>query len=97
MTTLSRQACRELAALARLSLDDAEADRFAAQLGTIIGYVEQLQAVDTTGVLEHLPPPRADGGLRADVAGPALARELALAAAPAVRQHQVLVPKFKDD
>jgi len=97
MTTLSRKECHELAALARLSLDDAEAERFATQLGTILGYIEQLQAVDTTGVPEHLPPSRPGSALRDDVAGPGLARERALAGVPAVRDHQVLVPKFKDD
>lgn len=97
MTALSRQECHELAALARLSLDDGEADRFAAQLGTILGYIEQLQAVDTTGVAEHLPPSRPGSALRDDVPGPVLDRERALACVPAVRDHQVLVPKFKDD
>jgi len=97
MTTISQQECHELAALARLSLDDAEAERFAAQLGTILGYIEQLRAVDTTGVPEHLPPSRSGSALRDDVAGSVLDRERVLAGAPAVREHQVLVPKFKDD
>jgi aspartyl-tRNA(Asn)/glutamyl-tRNA(Gln) amidotransferase subunit C len=97
MTTLSRKECHELAALARLSLDDDEADRFAAQLGTILGYLEQLRAVDTTGVPEHLPPSRLGSALRDDVAGAVLDRERALASAPAVRDHQVAVPKFKED
>lgn len=97
MTTISRKECQELAALARLSLDDDEAERFATQLGTILGYIEQLRAVDTTGVPEHLPPSRLGSALRDDVAGPVLARERALASAPAVRDHQVVVPKFKED
>lgn len=97
MTTISRKECQELAALARLSLDDDEADRFAAQLGTILGYIEQLRAVDTTGVPEYLPPSRLGSALRDDVAGPVLDRERALAGAPAVRDHQALVPKFKED
>jgi aspartyl-tRNA(Asn)/glutamyl-tRNA(Gln) amidotransferase subunit C len=97
MTTISRKECQELAALARLSLDEAEAERFAAQLGTILEYIEQLRAVDTTGVPEYLPPSRLGSALRDDVAGPVLDRERALASAPAVRDHQVLVPKFKDD
>lgn len=97
MTTISRKECHELAALARLSLDDAEAERFATQLGTILEYIEQLRAVDTTGVPEYLPPTRVGSALREDVAGPVLDRERALASAPAVREHQVMVPKFKED
>lgn len=97
MTTLSRTQCHELAALARLSLDDAEAERFAAQLGTILGYIAQLQAVDTTGVPEHLPPERLGSALRDDVAGAVLERDRALAGAPAVLEHQVVVPRFKEE
>jgi aspartyl-tRNA(Asn)/glutamyl-tRNA(Gln) amidotransferase subunit C len=97
MTTFSRKECQELAALARLSLDDDEAGRFAAQLGTILEYLEQLRAVDTTGVPEHLPPSRLGSALRDDVAGAVLDRERALAGAPVVRDHQVVVPKFKED
>jgi aspartyl-tRNA(Asn)/glutamyl-tRNA(Gln) amidotransferase subunit C len=97
MTTISRDECQALATLARLSLDDAEAERFAAQLGPILAYLEQLQRVDTTGVPEHLPPARLGSALREDVAGPALDREHALASVPAVRDHQVMVPKFKED
>lgn len=94
---VSRQECHQLASLARLSLDDAEADRFAGQLGTILGYIEQLRAVDTEGVAEYLPPSRPGSALREDTAGPRLERERALAATPDVREHQVAVPKFKED
>lgn len=97
MTTISRQECHELAALARLSLTDAEADRFAAQLSPILDYLEQLRAVETTGVPEYLPPSRPGSGLREDEAAPPLARERALASAPAVRDDHVMVPKFKED
>jgi aspartyl-tRNA(Asn)/glutamyl-tRNA(Gln) amidotransferase subunit C len=97
MSTISRTECHQLAALAQLSLDEGEAERFAAQLGPILDYLEQLQAVDTTGVPEHLPPSREGSALRDDVAGPVLSRESALASAPAVRDHQVMVPKFKED
>jgi len=94
---VSRRECHQLAALARLSLDEEEAERFAAQLGPILAYLEQLRAVDTTGVAEHLPPAQPGSGLREDVAGPSLPRERALATAPDVREHQVAVPKFMED
>ncbi|MCX4246197.1 Asp-tRNA(Asn)/Glu-tRNA(Gln) amidotransferase subunit GatC [Paraliomyxa miuraensis] len=58
MSTISRQECHELASLARLSLNEEEAERFAAELSPILAYLEQLQAVDTMGVEEHLPPSR---------------------------------------
>lgn len=95
MTAVSRQECHELATLARLSLDDAEAERFAAQLGPILDYLEQLQSVATDGVPEYLPPSRPGSSLRSDVAGPTL--EAPLHGAPDVRDEQVAVPKFKED
>ncbi len=94
---VSRQECHQLAALARLSLDDAEAEGFAAQLRPVLEYIEQLRAVDTDGVPEHLPPSRPGSALRDDVAQPGLPRERALHNAPAVRNDQVAVPKFKED
>lgn len=94
---VSRQECHQLATLARLSLDDTEAERFADQLGTILEYIEQLRAVETQGVSEYLPPSQPGSALRDDVATPGLERDQALAGAPDVRDHQVAVPKFKDD
>ena len=44
------QAVRRIARLARLELDDATLELLRRQLGDILGYVEQLDAVDTTGV-----------------------------------------------
>ena len=41
---------RRIARLARLELDDATLELLRRQLGDILGYVEQLDAVDTTGV-----------------------------------------------
>ncbi len=97
MTAVSRQECHELAMLARLSLNDEEAEQFAAQLGPILAYLEQLQAVDTAGVPEHLPPARPGSALRRDEPGTPLATARALAGAPAVRDAQIVVPKFKED
>lgn len=94
---VSEQECHQLATLARLSLDDDQAERFSAQLGTILGYIEQLCAVNTEGTPEYLPPSRPGSALRNDTATPGLDRDNALAGAPDVRGHQIAVPKFKDD
>lgn len=97
MSTISRAECLELATLAQLSLDEAEAELFATQLGPILDYLEQLRRVDTTAVPEYLPPSRQGSALREDVAGATLPRERALACAPEVRDDQIVVPKFKED
>jgi aspartyl-tRNA(Asn)/glutamyl-tRNA(Gln) amidotransferase subunit C len=47
---LSREAIGRIAALAHLELTDDEVTAFTRQLGDILSYATQLQALDTTGV-----------------------------------------------
>jgi aspartyl-tRNA(Asn)/glutamyl-tRNA(Gln) amidotransferase subunit C len=90
---LTRAEVQEIAALARIRLADHEAERLVGDLGAILGYVEELQAIDTTGVepMTHAVP--MDLYLRADVAGPSLDVADALAAAPAREEDFFAVPK----
>lgn len=48
---LTRAQVQHIAKLARLALTDAEVDKFTKQLTDILGYVAQLNEVDTEGVL----------------------------------------------
>jgi len=57
---------RRIAGLARLSLGDAELERFASQLTAILGYFEKLREVPTDGVPPASHPPELRGPLRAD-------------------------------
>ena len=50
MSALTRQDVQRIAELARLALTDDELDLFTRQLGDILTYVEQIRALDTTGV-----------------------------------------------
>lgn len=50
MAKLSHEDVLKLAKLARLHLTEEETDQFAAELGEILSYVEQLGAVDTRGL-----------------------------------------------
>ena len=50
MSTLSKQDVRRIAELARLELTGDELELFTRQLGDILTYVEQIRALDTTGV-----------------------------------------------
>jgi aspartyl-tRNA(Asn)/glutamyl-tRNA(Gln) amidotransferase subunit C len=84
-----------LAELARLALTDSERELFRRQLADILTYVEQIGAVDTTGV-----PPTAHVQfertvLRDDVVRPSLPRDEALANAPDAAREAGLfrVPK----
>jgi aspartyl-tRNA(Asn)/glutamyl-tRNA(Gln) amidotransferase subunit C len=83
-----------VAKLSSLSLSDAEADRFAGELAKIVGYVEQLDQVDTRDVpptahvqLERMP-------VRDDEVRPCLLREDALGGAPQVEHDGFAVPTF---
>jgi aspartyl-tRNA(Asn)/glutamyl-tRNA(Gln) amidotransferase subunit C len=84
----------QLAKLAALTLTDAEAERLAGELETIVAYVAQLEELDTTEVpatahvqLDRLP-------LRDDAVEPCLSHEDALAQAPAVEAEGFAVPTF---
>lgn len=50
LSSLSRQDVQRIAELARLELLEGELDLFTRQLGDILTYVEQIRALDTTGV-----------------------------------------------
>lgn len=50
MSTLTRQDVQRIAELARLALTEEELDLFTRQLGDILAYVEQIRALDTSGV-----------------------------------------------
>lgn len=83
----------KIAALAKLKLTDAEAARFAGQFGAILGHLEKLRAVDTSGVepLDH-PLPLADV-LREDAPQAGLSRYAALCGAPDHTRDSFRVPR----
>jgi aspartyl-tRNA(Asn)/glutamyl-tRNA(Gln) amidotransferase subunit C len=73
---------RHIARLARLNLCDDEVRLFAGQLGDILDYVRQLEAVDTTGVEPLAHPLPLVNVLRADEPQPCFETARALANAP---------------
>lgn len=84
---------RHLAKLAHLALSDEEVGRMRTELEAIVGYVQSLQAVDTTGV----EPVANVSGLvdvtRPDQPGDMLTPAQALANAPQRNEVAFLVPK----
>lgn len=50
MTQIDIEQVKHIAKLSRLELSKEEEEKFAGQLSSILGYVEQLAEVDTTGV-----------------------------------------------
>jgi aspartyl-tRNA(Asn)/glutamyl-tRNA(Gln) amidotransferase subunit C len=93
MPRISREEVERVASLARLSLSDDEVEGMAHDLDAILGYVETLRELDTSGVepTSHaipLPTP-----MRDDTPVEPLPPELALANAPEASDSAFVVPK----
>lgn len=85
---------RHVAALAELSLSEEEEARLTTEVGSIVAYFEELDAIDTssvppTALVLAAPPP-----LRKDEPHPGLSHEQALAAAPRAAHGGFSVPTF---
>ncbi|OGI49265.1 MAG: asparaginyl/glutamyl-tRNA amidotransferase subunit C [Candidatus Muproteobacteria bacterium RBG_16_65_34] len=91
--SLDRSQVRKIAHLARLEITDAEAERYAETLSRILDLVEQMNAVDTTGVAPMAHPTDAGLRLREDVVTETDRREKFLGLAPAAEAGLYLVPK----
>jgi len=85
-----------VAALAQLSLDDAAKSRMLGDLGNILGYVEKLNELDTSGVEPMLHVLDLANVYREDTVGPSLDRAQALKNAPNTDGAYFLVPKILD-
>jgi aspartyl-tRNA(Asn)/glutamyl-tRNA(Gln) amidotransferase subunit C len=76
-----------LARLARLALTAEERDLFSRQLADILAYVQQVQAVDTTGVAPTSHR-LGTGAARADTVAPSLNRDTVLSGAPGADREE---------
>lgn len=79
---LSRETVEKVSLLARLQFPPAELDALTEQLQRIIGYVEQLDDVDTTDVAPMAHAIELSNVFADDAPQPSLPREQALANAP---------------
>jgi aspartyl-tRNA(Asn)/glutamyl-tRNA(Gln) amidotransferase subunit C len=85
---------RYVAHLARLSLTPEEEQRFAAQLGQVLGYIEKLRQLDVSAVEPTAHATPLSNVTRADEVRPSLSNEEALRNAPAKANGLFLVPKI---
>ena len=67
MADVTADLTRQVAELARLQLSEDEVQQFTAQLQSVLGYVEQLKAIDVTGVEPMTRPHSMELPLREDV------------------------------
>ena len=92
MAALTREDVEEIAHLARLALTDSEIERMREELSAILGHMDALAEVDTTGIapMTHAVP--MELRLRPDEVAPSLPAEVALADAPDPRDGFFQVP-----
>lgn len=94
---IDREQVLHVATLARLRLDDAEVDRMADELSSILAHVERMNELDLGGVVPTTHVVEVSGALRPDVPRPSLDREIALAAAPDRTDEGFVVPSPQAD
>lgn len=90
---LDKKDVEGIAHLARLAIDEADIDGYADNLSNILGLVDQLNSVDTDGVIPMAHPMHMVQRLRADEVTESNQREHLQEHAPAVDKGLFLVPK----
>ena len=90
---LERSDVEKIAHLARLGLTEAEVPQTTDTLNNILGLIDAMQAVDTSGIEPLAHPLEATQRLRADTVTEQNQRDAYQAVAPAVENGLFLVPK----
>ena len=96
MVHFNRAQIDRVAELARLSLEDAEADRLASEIDSFLGYVETLNELDTEGIVPTSQPIPLPTPMRDDSPEPTMDPELAVHNAPEAAGSAFVVPKVID-
>jgi aspartyl-tRNA(Asn)/glutamyl-tRNA(Gln) amidotransferase subunit C len=94
---ITRAEVEHVARLARLDLTEDEKERMTAQLDAILGYIDTLNALDTSGVEPTTTVIPMMSVMREDVVRPSLDREEALANAPDREDVFFRVPRIIED
>ena len=84
---------KKVASLARIAISDADAERLAPELNNILGWIEQLGEVDTTGVEPMTAVIPNELRLRDDIVTEGNRRDDVLANAPQGEHGFFTVPK----
>jgi len=89
---IDRPQVLHVARLARLELDDAQVERMARELSSVLDHVEKIGELDLEGVEPAAQVVDVVNALRADEPRPSLPRDVALATAPEVVDDGFGVP-----
>lgn len=84
---------KRVAHLARIDVSDLDAESYLVKLSGILGLIEQMQAVDTTGITPMSHSQDLTQRLREDIVTETNQRKLFQSIAPAVENGLYLVPK----
>jgi len=93
MTQITRDDVRHLAQLSSLQLSDQEIDALQTDMVSILGYIEQLSELDTTGVEPTYQVTGLENVWRNDTVQSGVSPDTLLEIAPASHAHQIKVPK----
>ncbi len=91
--SLSTDDIKRIANLARIEIDDAQAQATQGQLNTIFGLIAAMQAVNTTGIAPMAHAQEVFQRLREDAVTETDRRDAFQAIAPAVENGLYLVPR----
>lgn len=90
---LSREHVEHIARLARLNLTSTEIERYTTELTVILGYIDQLASVDTSGVEPRHQFTKAENVFRDDLVESSLPRDMVLRNVPQHDEEFLLVPR----
>ena len=94
MTQITTDDVHHLAQLSSLQLDDNETESLRSDLENIVGYIEQLSELDTTGVEPTYQVTDLQNVWREDAVNDyGVSKEALLSLAPALEAQQIKVPK----
>ena len=93
---VSRDEVLHIAALARFKLDEKRVDLLARELSSILGHIEVLSTIDTTGISSTVDPKAEEGGtpLRDDAGPPAPLASSLESFAPEMKGGFFIVPRL---
>ena len=93
---ITKDTVRQIAKLARLRLSPQEEETYTEQLSKILDYVDELQAVDTTGVEPMFHALPLNNSMREDEVKAPQSQEMILRNAPEAERGFFRVPKIGD-
>ncbi len=91
--SVDKETVKRVARLARIRVSDEQADALQGELNTILGFVEQLNEVDVSGVEPMTAVVSMTMKMRDDVVTDGAVAEKVVANAPAGADHFFTVPK----